>query len=183
MTRGSRTVSSRPPKRRSARPGQTIEYLTRHSVWTFTYLGPPGWTIRSVVRESGIRIWAFTAGDYTEILKVKKRTAPTNREGVKHLAAVESNVFSQLAGLVKHCAVTQYDDGDPRKPGWITIKTFGAAWQVECKDPDSCLSLRVVENSLDEALMLLNLLLESEEAPWERDLWLEQQAAKARKKS
>lgn len=113
---------------------------------------------------------------------MKKKTQPSNASGQKHLASVESNILAQCHSLVRHCAVTQYDDGEPRKPGWLTIKTFGSAWQVEAKDPDSCLSLRVVENSLDEALQLLSLLLESEEAPWELDTWLQQQSLKNKKK-
>lgn len=113
---------------------------------------------------------------------MKRRTAPSNASGQKHLASVETNILTQCHAIVRHCAVTQYDDGEPRKPGWITVKTFGSAWQIEAKDPDSCLALRVVENSLDEALALLTLLLESDEAPWEVDTWLQQQAAKGRKK-
>lgn len=182
LTPFSRPVSSRPPRCRPARAGQTFELATRRSYWRFLCLGRPGITYFSVSRETGIRVWCFSGDSYAEIWEMKKKNAPTNVSGQKHLASVESNILGQCHALVKHCAVTAYDDGDPRKPGWITIKTFGAAWQVEAKDPDSCLSIRVVENSLDEALMLLNLLLESDEAPWEPDQWLQQQAAKARKK-
>lgn len=182
LTRGSRPVSSRPPRRRNVSPGQSFTFVTRQSTWTFLYLGKPGITYLSRVTGPGIRIWAFTAGSYDEVWEMKKKNAPANASGQKHLASIESNVLAQCHALVRHCAITAYDDGDPRKPGWITIKTFGAAWQVEAKDPDSCMSIRVVENSLDEALMLLNLLVESDEAPWEADQWLQQQASKARKK-
>jgi len=146
------------------------------------YLGGAGTTLYSRVSPAGIRLWASTVTSYDEVLRVKKKQPPSNSGGQKHLAAIESNILAQCLSLVKHCAVTQYDDGEPRRPGWITIKSFGSAWQVEAKDPDSCLSLRVVENSLDEALQLLALLLESEEAPWELDTWLQQQQLKSRKK-
>lgn len=146
------------------------------------YLGGCGTTLLSLVRPSGVRLWASQANSYDEVLKVKKKQPPSNSSGQKHLAAVESTILAKCHAVVKHCAVTQYDDGEPRKPGWVTIKTFGSAWQVEAKDPDSCLSLRVVENSLDEALELLNLLLESDEAPWEQDTWLMQQSLKNKKK-
>lgn len=99
-----------------------------------------------------------------------------------HLAPLESNVFSAFHPLVAHCAVTQYDDGEPRRPGWITFKTMGSSWVLEAKDPDSCSRLVVVQTTLDDALALLSVLLESEEAPWEPDPWLMQQAAKERKK-
>lgn len=182
ITKGSRPVGSKVPTGRVVRLGQTFEYQTASACLTMLYVGTHGTTLFSLNRGGNIRLWASTANSYDEVLKVKKKAPPSNSGGQKHLAAIESNILSQCLALVKHCAVTQYDDGEPRKPGWITIKTFGSAWQVEAKDPDSCLSLRVVENSLDEALQLLALLLESDEAPWELDTWLQQQALKMKKK-
>jgi len=89
----------------------------------------------------------------------------------------------KLMGLVAHCADIKYDDGQARQPGWITIKTMGSAWVVECKDPDTTAVLRVVQATLDDALALASVLLESEEAPWEQDKWLQQQKlTSARKK-
>lgn len=115
---------------------------------------------------------------------MKKRTTPTGNasgEGVKHLAAVESNVFAKLTSLVAHCCVTRYDDGEPRKPGWFTVKTMGSAWVVQVKEPDTCLQLQATAQSLDDALALADLLLGSEEAPWEPDLFLRSQAARSKK--
>lgn len=115
---------------------------------------------------------------------MKKRSVPSGAgtpDGVKHLAAVESNVFSKLQALVAHCCVTKYDDGDPRKPGWFTIKTMGSAWVVQVKDPDACLQLQATAQSLDDALALADLLVGSEEAPWEPDSFLRAAAAKSRK--
>lgn len=182
LRRGSRRVESRRPKGRVVRPGTTFVYFSPGVMLEVLYLGRPGTTLRASVRPSGLRVWAMTASSYDEVTAVKKKQPPKNTSGVKHLAAIESTIFAKCHGVVKHCSITQYEDGEPRKPGWITIKTLGSAWQVEAKDPDSCLSLRVLENSLDEALELLNLLLESEEAPWELDTWLQQQAARNRKK-
>ena len=113
---------------------------------------------------------------------MKKKTGSTGQPDASHLAAVETNLLHAHMGVVNHCAVTRYDDGDARKVGWVVIKTFGSAWQLEAKDPDTCCTLRVVQASLDDALALLNLLLESEEAPWEPDSWLQQTAAKAKRK-
>jgi len=98
----------------------------------------------------------------------------------RHLAPVESNVFDRLSQIVAHCAVTKYEDGDPRKPGWVTLKTLGSAWIVEAKDPDSAAKLTASADTLDNALALLDLLLGSEEAPWEPDQWLRQQGQKKR---
>lgn len=94
------------------------------------------------------------------------------QDGPKHLAAVESDVFGKLTSLIAHCAVTRYDDGDPRKTGWFTVKTMGSAWVVQVKDPDSGASFTATSNTLDDALALADLLLSSEEAPWEPDPFL-----------
>lgn len=116
---------------------------------------------------------------------MKKRTVPNQAgkvDGPQHLAAIESDVFTRLPNIVKHCCVTKYEDGEPRKPGWITIKTYGAAWVVQCKDPDACLSLSCTQQSLDDALALADVLLGSDEAPWEPDPFLMKQSAPKAKK-
>lgn len=104
--------------------------------------------------------------------------APEDSNGPHHLAPLESNVFAKLHSLVAHCAVSRYDDGSPRKPGWFTIKSMGSSWCVQVKDPDSCQSLQAIGATLDDALVLAALLLEAESGPWEPDPYLRQQAAK-----
>jgi len=89
-----------------------------------------------------------------------------------HLAAIESNVFAKLGSLVGHCCVTRYEDGTPRRPGWFTVKTMGAAWCVQVKDPDAAASFQATAQTLDDALALADLLLGSDEAPWEPDAFL-----------
>jgi len=111
---------------------------------------------------------------------MKKRQSAALTSGVKHLAPVESNLFSGLLPLIEHCAVRQYDDNDPREPGWFTVKTQGAAWIVQVKDPDGCVSFSAVGETLDKALETAALLLSCDEAPWEPDSFLA--SAKARKK-
>jgi len=108
--------------------------------------------------------------------------APEDNCAFKHLAAIETNLWAKLPNLVAHCCVTRYDDGEPRKPGWVTIKTMGSAWVVQLKDPDSCLQMSATAQSLDDALCLADLLLGAEQAPWEPDPFLKQQAAKNSKK-
>lgn len=89
-----------------------------------------------------------------------------------HIAAVESDVFQKLPSLVAHCAVTRYDDGEPRQTGWFTIKTYGSTWVVQVKDPDAAASLSCTAASLDDALALADLMLSSPDAPWEPDRFL-----------
>jgi hypothetical protein len=115
-----------------------------------------------------------------EVPSMKKRFSKTSPEGAaQHLAAVETTAFAHLLPLVEHCSYRKYDDGDPREPGWITIKTQGAAWCVQVKDPDAACSFTAVGDTLDKALETAALLLACDEAPWEADVFLA--AAKAKK--
>lgn len=113
---------------------------------------------------------------------MKKKTSKTATEGGNHLAAVETQIFHDLMALVEHCTTRKYDDGDPRETGWLTIKTQGAAWCVQVKDPDSACSFTAVADTLDKALETAQLLLSCDEAPWETDQWLAAAKAKKNKK-
>lgn len=110
----------------------------------------------------------------TEWRTVKKikiaATAPGS--GPVHLAAVETNLFHKLPAVVAHCAVTRYDDGEVRKPGWVIIKTQGAMWVATAKDPDACAQIVATGQTLDDAIALLDLLLGAHDAPWEPDPYL-----------
>lgn len=131
----------------------------------------------------GIRLAAY-AGDFDarsgvwraryeyEEPVVKKKQVKADMGEATHLAPMESNILSKHVPLVAHCAVRKYDDGDPREPGWFTVKTMGSAWCVQVKDPDTAASFVAVAPTIDDALALASLLLESDEAPWERDQWL-----------
>lgn len=114
---------------------------------------------------------------------MKKKLSKTEGAIMKHLAAVETEILRGLLPLVEHCAVRQYDDGDPRETGWITLKTQGSAWVVQVKDPDSGCSFSAVAESLDKALETAALLLSCDDAPWEPDQWLMKQRASRKKSS
>lgn len=147
-------------------------------------VGKAGWGITawaSVRIPFPLRLYT-DAECYKELEMKKRKPAGASEATSLHLVAVESDVFSRLMPIVAHCSHTQYDDQSARKPGWITIKTMGSAWVVEAKDPDTCSRLTVVQSSLDDALALLSVLLESEEAPWEADPWMKQQAGRNSKK-
>lgn len=111
-------------------------------------------------------------------MKKVKAIAEASQGAVTHLAPMESDTFSKLGALVSHCAVVRYDDGSSRKPGWFTIKCQGASWCVQVKDPDSGCQLQAVGDTLDNALALAVILLETESAPWEIDPWLQKQRPK-----
>lgn len=144
-------------------------------------------------RQWGVTVWGMIrdgvchpvfpgVATYKELGLMKRRTQVSDDKGVLHLAAVESSILSKLHPLVAHCSHTQYEDKSPRKPGWWTVKTMGSAWVVEVKDPDSCSRLVVVQQTLDDALTLASVLLESEEAPWEPDPWLKAAESKTKRK-
>lgn len=135
------------------------------------------------VSENGQVVWSYDGtGTYHGAFTMKRRTKAEGSPAVQHLAAMESVLFSKMHPLVAHCCCTQYDDGSARKPGWWTVKTMGSAWVVEVKDPDTCSRLVVVQQSVDDALALASILLESDEAPWEPDPWLKAAESKAKKK-
>ena len=126
-----------------------------------------------------VRRWGADATDRLFVLPppefAVKRIQPGHQapQGTAvHLAAVESNVFAKLGSLVAHCSVVRYDDGEARRPGWFTVKTMGAAWVIQVKDPDACASLTATASSLDDALALADLLLSADSAPWEPDPFL-----------
>lgn len=104
---------------------------------------------------------------------MKKRVAKGALAGdARHLAPVETNRFADAMPLVEHCAIRKYDDGDPREPGWFTIKTIGSSWAVQVKDPDGAVSFTAVAPTLDQAVETACLLLACDEAPWEPDRFL-----------
>jgi len=113
-------------------------------------------------------------------MAIKKRESKA--KDIKHLAPVESQVFEGLLSLVEHMCMMQYEDGSPRVPGWITVKSQGAAWAVQIKDPDSCSSFTAVGATLDAALETAALLLSCDDAPWEADKWLAESQRRSMKK-
>lgn len=112
---------------------------------------------------------------------VKKKTKASGAPLARHMAPLETEWLHDLMPIVEHCAVTQYDDGDARKVGRITLTTHGSVWQADIKDPDTLQELRVSAPTLDELLALVARLLSSEECPWQPDVWAQQQNKKSKK--
>jgi len=104
---------------------------------------------------------------------VKQKTAAAAAgDGAKHVAAMETTLLRDLMPIIEHCALVRYDDGQVRLPGWVTIKTLGAAWIVQVKDPDSANSFQFVAETIDRALEGAALLLACDDAPWQPDAFL-----------
>lgn len=103
---------------------------------------------------------------------MKKKPDKNSQQQGTALAKEGSVLLKDLPALVEHCCCRRYEDGDPREPGWFTVKTQGAAWVVQVKDPDSACAFSAVGDTLDKALESAELLLGCDEAPWEQDAWL-----------
>lgn len=161
--------------------------------WSVRYLLVCGVEIEVVGRSGpGYTAWAYTSprrgrvmlwdvSSWGEMSMKKRKPRDVSAGTPVHLAPLECAVLAQHHSIVKHCAITRYDDGDPRQVGWVSIRTVGGVWQVEAKDPDTCQFLRVQQPSLDDALTLLALLLDSEDAPWEHDAWAARQKPRQKK--
>jgi len=176
---GQRRVRYTRPRRWVPKRKTWYELLTPRFALLVCYTPFRGYCLRTI-RGVGaspldtLHIWPWPEMSVKRVNASKQAT----QGSATHLAPIESNTFSKLTSLVAHCCVVKYDDGEPRRPGWFTIKTQGAAWTVQVKDPDSASQLQAVGQSLDDALCLADLLLSSEEAPWEPDPFLKRNQKK-----
>lgn len=100
---------------------------------------------------------------------MKRRVLLPDGEDAPLGAACGTKLLLKLQNLVQHCAVAVYDDGKERSPGTLIVFTRGKLWTVMAKDPDVGAKLSATAESLDEALLSLDLLLGSEDAQWEKD--------------
>ena len=151
---------------------QQFFILIRKTQFVLTSLPNKGICVVAVGPRGEVYSPANSAFRHLEVPAMKKKNVAASSGGAKHLAPVESDIMAQLMPLVEHCCLTQYDDGDAREPGWLTIKTQGSAWVVQVKDPDSGTSFSSVAETLDKALETAALLLGTDEAPWTPDQWL-----------
>lgn len=111
----------------------------------------------------------------------RKRQAEAQPGGVAS-ASVASKMLADVLPILQHMAVRSYDDGAPRTPGTILVKTVGSMWQITAKDPDSKQQLIVLAATPDDALLLLSMLLEADDAPWEPDPWAKDTGPKKSRK-
>lgn len=117
--------------------------------------------------------------------RIVKRRVVAKAEGSVAPALVnqESKLLAQLPHLVNHLSVTRYEDGEPRTTGTAILKVLGTAWVVVLKEPDAAAQMQVTAATLDDALVLADLLLGSDGAPWEPDPWAKRQNGQGKKKS
>ncbi len=151
----------------------TVQVYSRRSVLGFHYVPWRGYRLASfalLVADELLPPYYYPHfGEY----QVNRRKVKTDDPSASIPSAkVDSKFFRTLPCLLAHCSATQYEDRSARKPGWLTIATWGTGWRVTAKDPDSAAALSVTAPTLDEALTGLEQLLSDAETPWEPDQWL-----------
>jgi len=116
---------------------------------------------------------------------MKPRTmAPMGDDDRKavHLAAVETILLGQFPALVAHLVTSRFDDGTPRTPGTMLVKTMGSSWVVVLKEPDAALQMQVMAQTVDDVMELAELLISGDKAPWETDRWQQDRNKREKKK-
>lgn len=122
----------------------------------------------------------------TQEIPVKRRMVPaaaSPEDAPRHLVTLESAVLGKLSNLIAHLSVTRYDDGQPRQPGTIILRTQGTNWVMVVKEPDAACQMSLVASRLDDVLALADLMLGTDEAPWEHDPWAAKRKPTTGKKS
>lgn len=112
---------------------------------------------------------------------MKKRPPAGAPTQVRALASLDAQGIPDLSPVVEHCALLQYDEGEPRKGGKFFVECKGAAWTVTVKDPDTCTQFVAVGTTMLKALETAALLLSCDDAPWEPDVWALERAPKKKK--
>lgn len=103
------------------------------------------------------------------------------KSSVKHLAALESEMMRDHMAVLEALAMMQYADGTPRKAGFLGVFTDGDQWCVFLKDNTGQCKLPARGRTWDEMMDALQILLESEDAPWEPDDLAERKKERRRK--
>lgn len=133
--------------------------------------------------DRGDRLAGTIFPSLADLMKKAKPREYSGEHGPSHLAPIDSKVLSAFHNVIAHCCVVRYDDGTPRQAGWLTLKTQGQSWVVQVKDPDGACSLTAIASTLDDALAMADLLLGSDDTPWEPDRFLRAQQSEKKKKA
>lgn len=172
----------RPRKGQGASRKAWVRLVARANIWVEL-------THRPYVGICATALWNKLRGhrflrdaDYRwEFPDVRKKQIAVGNPGERHLAAMETALFAQHMPLIEHCAIIRYDDGDQRMNGWIRMGVLGSAWTLDVKDPDSEMSFRIVDSSLDKAWDAAALLLACDEAPFALDPYLKRKGPAKKK--
>lgn len=172
----------RPRVRYRHRPG-SLCYCLPGLRWRLSWSPWDGYWVESSVRIAEGKVTEISYFDRRSYTVRKPDPHKTrNGEAPIHLAAVETEVLRSFPQVIAHLTHIRWDDGTPRQVGTVTFRTRGAVWTAEARDFDSCARLVVSAGSYDDALVLLDQLLGSEDAPWEPDIYLAERRGQQKKK-
>jgi hypothetical protein len=143
------------------------------------WLGYFPWSLAT--SEGLLKMWP-DGWSYEEVKNMKRKRQPAEGQPSTVQAAVVSKMFAATPHVVEHLAARQYDDGAVRQPGTMIVSIVGSMYKVVLKDPDSCQQMQVLAATLDDVMITADLLLSSDEAPWEPDPWAKQKGAQKSKK-
>lgn len=95
------------------------------------------------------------------------------------LAMQDKDAFREFPGLRGFFLNLAYDDGETaREPGVMIIRPEASRWMLTLKDATFCTQLLVSGPTWDEALLMAEMLLLDERAPWVPDQWAQKRRGK-----
>lgn len=102
------------------------------------------------------------------IVKRRKANEPAEGKAVPtHRAPMETQLFQKLPNVMAHLAVNRLDDGSPRRPGSVIVMSSGSGYRLIAKEPDESLELEAYGETIDDAFAMLELLLGTDDCPWQ----------------
>lgn len=178
-----RPDGSRRRKRRTLGMDWTVlEVLTAKGVVSMCGKLHVGWSTWSVAKGDRLkRMWP-DGWSYEELKMPKRKGRRGSAEAATINAPSETKLFAGLPHVIEHLTARTWDDGQPREPGTILVSTKGSTYRLIAKEPDEGMQLVVYMPSHDDAWLQLELLLGSDEAPWEPDPYGKRKAPRAKKK-
>lgn len=102
------------------------------------------------------------------IMQRRKAQQPAADKPVPcHRAPMETLLFQKLPNVMAHLAINRLDDGTPRRPGSVIVMSSGSGYRLIAKEPDEGLELEAYGETIDDAFALLELLLGTDDCPWQ----------------
>jgi len=96
-----------------------------------------------------------------------KKVKLAERSAVKHLAALDCKMFQEHRAVLEAVAMLSYEDGSPREGGYLGTWVQGGTWFLRVQDKTGDAQMTAEGRTLEEAYDTLQVLLTSENPPWE----------------
>lgn len=116
-----------------------------------------------------------------ERMAIKRRSAAPENMVLPALSS-DSMIMKKIPLVMEFLTATAYADGLQRTPGYYTVRNRLVEFEATLYDPDGGVRLVVRHREYDRMWFAVEALLGAEDAPWEPDRYLMEQAAKKPKK-